>query len=50
MSFMTVHSIGNVIIPTDSELSEGWLNHQPETIVISDFILVSINPIVNDSK
>ena len=26
--------IGNVIIPTDQYFSEGWLNHQPVSLVI----------------
>ena len=32
MAFMTFHSVGNFIIPTDEihDFSEGWLNHQPD--------------------
>ena len=32
MIFMTVHSVGNVITPTDElhHFSEGWVYHQPD--------------------
>jgi hypothetical protein len=34
--FMTFHSVGNFIIPTDElhHFSEGWLNHQPDISIL----------------
>jgi len=40
MWIMTFHSVGNgTIIPTDElhHFSEGWLNHQPDTVDIDNF-------------
>ena len=34
MTFMTSHSVGNVIIPIDSYFSDGWLNHQPDLVYL----------------
>jgi hypothetical protein len=33
MTFMTVHSVGNVIIPTDFHIFQRGSNHQPENIL-----------------
>ena len=44
---MTFHSVGNVIIPTDeinpSYFSEGWVNHQPDTVTLGDISIYIYN-------